>query len=286
MGKKELKEQNPDLILDLVEVINKFDPTKTGKLTAFLIKMFRKGITKHFVFENTQKIVGNNDLENVWINFLFDCYGDENLKHLKEYSEHLEADRIPLGKRDINKIENWDELINIVSNAKIKLAEKKLKKEIMVVFEDEDYLVVRPLSFEASTTYGSGTKWCTASINNPDYFYRYSKKGVLSYLFDKKNNKKFGIIYEKENNSISFWNEKDDRLDSIETNLPDFLLKFVYEYSKKEESNYYYFTTIIKEICDKNLFGMDEGVLVAMPMEQEYVHREEEFIYDNNNLNF
>jgi hypothetical protein len=56
-----------------------------------------------------------------------------------------------------------------------------------VIFEDDNHLLVRPKTFRGSLKYGTNTKWCTASKNNPQTFERYSKNGLLFYLIDKIN---------------------------------------------------------------------------------------------------
>ena len=63
--------------------------------------------------------------------------------------------------------------------------QKLLEKEVQKIVEEDEWLVVRPLTVESSLTYGAGTKWCTASRHNKEYFYRYSRNGVLFYVINK-----------------------------------------------------------------------------------------------------
>lgn len=58
-----------------------------------------------------------------------------------------------------------------------------------VLEENDDYLLLQPLSHRGSLRYGAQTKWCTASRNDGGTFNRYTKDGVLVYLIDKKCNK-------------------------------------------------------------------------------------------------
>jgi hypothetical protein len=74
-------------------------------------------------------------------------------------------------------------------------------------------------SFEASLKYGAGTKWCTAMKNEPEYFYRYSKNGILIYLINKVSGRKFGC-YSEENNRVNIYNEVDESIDSFHMGLP------------------------------------------------------------------
>lgn len=58
-----------------------------------------------------------------------------------------------------------------------------------VIFEDDNYLFLEPKTHKGSLKYGSNTRWCTASKNNPGTFTSYSSRGCLAYLIDKKNSK-------------------------------------------------------------------------------------------------
>ena len=54
-----------------------------------------------------------------------------------------------------------------------------------VVYEDDRFFVVNPLTHESSCYYGKGTKWCTASSS--DYnFKKYNDDSKLFYVIDKK----------------------------------------------------------------------------------------------------
>jgi hypothetical protein len=64
-----------------------------------------------------------------------------------------------------------------------------------VIYEDDDILYLEPKTHKGSLKYGSNTRWCTASKNNPHTFTSYSGRGCLTYLIDKKNSK--GGTYSK-----------------------------------------------------------------------------------------
>ncbi len=54
---------------------------------------------------------------------------------------------------------NWEELQ--MSLADLKMVDKEMEKQIEKLFEDEQWLVLKPLSYLASKKYGASTKWCT-----------------------------------------------------------------------------------------------------------------------------
>lgn len=75
-----------------------------------------------------------------------------------------------------------------------------------VIFEDENYLFLEPKTHKGSLKYGSNTKWCTASKNNPGTFQSYSSRGCLAYLIDKNNVKRNNY------NKIAFLNSTGHQL--------------------------------------------------------------------------
>lgn len=146
-----------------------------------------------------------------------------DLKMLLEFDEMMENNLI--SETDIS---TYDSFTKIQEQLNIAYTKKILKEErglVDVVFENDEWLAVRPLTFEASKKYGAGTKWCTTSENNPHHFYRYSKSGVLIYLYNKLNNRKFGIHFNMEEEklrsqvAIQIYNEVDDRIDSSDARI-------------------------------------------------------------------
>ena len=260
MSKKELKQQNKDLEIHLVDVISKFDPSDTGKFTKFLIDSMRtlKSERKRSLRKPRRKLntPGTYEtpsaaelsiVENILIHHFEELYGRDNLDSLYSFHNHLENNRIDEGHRDINQYTNWEDIKKQVSLATIKYEQKRLEKEVIKVLENDEWLVIRPLTLESSLTYGAATKWCTAMRTNYEYFYRYCDCGVLTYVIDKKNGDKYGVYYDSygrisSRDEFSIWNVLDKRIDSVESTIPSDIIKQIYEMSKNEEPNKTYFS--------------------------------------------
>ena len=108
--------------------------------------------------------------------------------------------------------------------------------------ETDEWLVLKPLSYQASVKYGSGTKWCTSSKNESEYYFRYSKRGILIYCINKKTGdkvagfKNLDLSYEKE---TSFWTIIDLRTDSIDCDLPEDVMNiFKEEFKNTKKTNW------------------------------------------------
>ena len=282
MGKKDLKEHNKDLEIHVVDLINKFDPSETGKYTGFLTKILkdklgeevdrpRKGRLRIVNLQNNVRTfktpIGKNDLEEVLINYLTELYGRENMEVLFSFHKHTKENRI-IG-RDINSYKSWDDLQREVALATLKQNQKLLEKEVQKIVEDDEWLVVRPLTVESSLTYGAGTKWCTASRHNKEYFYRYSRNGVLFYVINKNDGDKYGLFYDS--SEFSIWNAPDKRIDSIESAIPSDLMSKLYKFMKSDKPNYEYFSESEKHKCDEYLqLNMVEPVYAEPMPDNEY----------------
>ena len=89
--------------------------------------------------------------------------------------------------------------------------EKTFNREehVLVLDETDEYLFIQPKTHRGSLRYGAGTRWCTASRNNPSTFESHKKSGCLVYLIDKSGNK--GKNYNKIafyfRNGLGFLNE-------------------------------------------------------------------------------
>lgn len=241
MSLKKLKQQNPDLTIDIVDILSQYDLTKTKKLTPFLVKMFKKefmgGVmekedpkplrslvrdeSEGFIRETIDK--EGRLLHRMIKEVIVDRIGYNNMCSLYKLVNHLENKRIP--NSDVTSYSDWEDINNQVNVAELTSLNKKLTKQIEVVYEDDEWLVLKPLSFLSSITYGSNTKWCTSMKNEKEYFYRYSKNGILVYVLNKIGGQKYAFYSSRDiSEGISVWDQRDIRVDSIETTIPNEIL--------------------------------------------------------------
>jgi len=105
--------------------------------------------------------------------------------------------------KDINNITSLDNLIALVQSLeRIKLdterakeEKKRQKQEAMqestIFVNDDDFMMVRPTSAEASCYWGRGTKWCISATESENYFNRYTNEGKAFYFLFSKNKDNF-----------------------------------------------------------------------------------------------
>jgi hypothetical protein len=172
---------------------------------------------------NPDKLITKNyfDLVNM-IRVLNEYIGYSESKTIEKFIELNEKNLIE--QNDLTSYKKIEELELQISLSDLKVVDKELEKQVLKLLETDEWLVLKPLSYQASVKYGSGTKWCTASKNESEYYFRYSKRGILIYYINKKTGdkvagfKNLDLSYDKE---TSFWTIIDLRTDSIDCDLPE-----------------------------------------------------------------
>lgn len=138
---------------------------------------------------------------------------DENLTKLVNSLNEFEKFSSNLSKSDLYQYKSVDELNSELE--KFRQKQRRIVKKVEggnVVFENEEYFVVNPLSHKSSCYYGKGTKWCT-SADVDSHFTKYNDDGKLFYIIDKKLKTndpfyKVALLY-KFDKGKSWWDAKD-----------------------------------------------------------------------------
>ena len=300
MSKKVLKEQHPWANINFIDILSLVDPSGTNKFLPLMIKHLKVELNeRNKRYENDRKYIideitsntgiNPSDFENYdtytleRINNLMDTFGRDNVSLLYEFNEHLNCNRIE--KNDVSQYKTFDEIREVVKIASFKQAQKEFKSSTHVVFEDEHWLMIKPLTFESSRKYGSSTKWCTTMENNKDYFYNYSSNGVLVYIFNKVTNMKTAAhirLHEKNryDNPVKLYNEQDVETDSYVLKLPTQVMETLMEEHRKSITNENFIKENYPKIYEsewknrdkENGIEMVEEVAIPMP---EHVTDEE-----------
>ena len=169
---------------------------------------------------------GNSDINLKYIKFrlIENFYNPSDLNTFVQFKELNERGLIQ--NSDLTKYSTIDDLMGAVSLCEIKQIEKELENEVIKEFEDDRWLLVRPLSFQSSSRYGAATKWCTTSKTEKDYFFKYFYNGSLVYFINKETGYKVALYGQCSHKlvDISFWNQQDNRCDFFEVEIDEYLL--------------------------------------------------------------
>jgi hypothetical protein len=195
-------QKDPKYVIDFVDICADIDPTKTKKYAPYMLKLIEG-----------------------YIKDVREDYEKTTFKDIKELFTDFEdlCERNQLENKDIYAYETFEDVEAAVKEGRSKITESQVKKkETKVIYEDDSYIVLRPLSIRSSRFYGSTTKWCTSS-DRDDYashFVRYSE-GILVYFINKKadpkTNKFAKLAFHnetdfKEANNITVWDPEDKQL--------------------------------------------------------------------------
>lgn len=231
---KEINENAPSWTkFNFLDIISKLDKSKTNKYTQMLIRVFSDKLNSQFnnnredlnyITEELGKLVGPelyhlNLAEKITFFKLYETLVNRSDEQLINNFIDLNERKVENGV-DVQKIHTFDDMNRYLSIASLKMFNKELRNQVVVDYDSDEWLIIRPITFEASSKYGAGTKWCTTSENNPDHFFRYSKRGVLIYIINKINGYKLACYKHLDENSVEFFNQEDQRVDSMMVELP------------------------------------------------------------------
>jgi len=128
----------------------------------------------------------------------------------------IDVDKLIKSPKDINNYADYnffDLIIEQVDSKKTKSEkEEEAKKEAEKIYEDDEVLIIKPLSHSSSCYYGYGTKWCTTTKESDDNFRKYTKRGDLYYFINKKENFKYALFKPKDGKA-EIYNSADSQED-------------------------------------------------------------------------
>ena len=120
---------------------------------------------------------------------------------------------------DLQSYTSFEEIQSAVIEGEYKLLKKELESQCIKVLDNDEWLIIRPLTHLSSKKYGAGTKWCTASRDQDSSFDQYASTGILIYIINKKTNVKFAF-YKDEEDTSKIYDAADDEHDSFDVDLP------------------------------------------------------------------
>lgn len=142
------------------------------------------------LYKKTEELYDKKDYEGIHkLIAKMKCDRAVDMEQFKEWVSYRNQAKSP----DIFQYKSFNELRDEISKAKEKSFTKKLKKaspgkDYKKVYEDDDMVVIVPLTHVGSCKYGQGTRWCTASKTHPQYFEGYKERGVLFRILQKNDN--------------------------------------------------------------------------------------------------
>ena len=164
-----------------------------------------------------EKLDSLNDLELMFAMYMFtNLMPLENNKNFMLFTEYNERKLIQ--RNDLQGYSSFDEVNKEVKIVKDKEEEKEIEKQVIKILDNDNWLIIKPLTYKSSLKYGATTKWCTASKDDAQYFKQYTTNGILIYILNKQTNTKFAI-HKKLKEKATYWNAADKPSDLFDVNL-------------------------------------------------------------------
>jgi len=273
--KNEFVNQHPHTLgLNLYTMFKYILGNKANKYLPLIVKELHKSSEQRFTDypdydEMYQEYIQKYDLNNSVLNSLSTKHRGISLMLLQTMNEWIDITKIQEFEKlmEENLIENTDistykDLSDIDEQLNIAYTKKAINQErnmVQVLMDNKEWFCIRPLTHSASMKYGAGTKWCTTMEKQIQHFNRYSKDGILIYLFNKLNSRKFGILittHQVDPSIISIYDEKDDRIDSTVARIPLEVWDEIFEsvgfslQSEEIETNVQYIQRVHPEIFE------------------------------------
>ena len=186
---------------------------KEGRVEDFKSKFGQK-----FTPANADRIVANVSPKFLnWVGKTFDSINfNSNFQDLVLKLREFDKISSNLPKTDINSYKSLSELYQALNDYVNRPRRQARKVEGgNVVYEDDRFFIVNPLTQEASCYYGKGTKWCTAA-DSSHQFNQYNQDGKLFYILDKSlptNDPFYKVaLLKKFGGDMTFYDAKDETI--------------------------------------------------------------------------
>ena len=256
----ELKKQYPELNVTMFDVFKSMDPTSSYKYFPLLCKIFsiRWRINEQYPKDEIPKVTmefrtlltsfGINtqnfsENQNYFLRHLMDFYPNNHFETLREFISLMENKR--LQNKDVTSYNSLDDIRNAVSLASINELNRELEGQVIKEYEDDKWVIVRPLTFASSVKYGASTRWCTTYKHDKGYFERYWRQGILIYFINKFTGYKFAGYKSLSDKDLSFWNAEDTRVDYLDVDADEYLFPIVRRIFQSQDTN--------KNLCSDEL---------------------------------
>ncbi len=264
---KELKQQYPELDVSIIDMLSNFDPTGKNKYLPLMCRV----IKEHALTRYTANDYSKYDIQSYWggkfvktLGINCDDINDEDkvkfmlYRFLTESSTmdkcilSLEAfmdtnERNIIQDKDLNNYKTVQDIDNVVNEALLLTQNKEMEKHTIRVFENDEWLILRPLVFESSAKYGSNTKWCSTMVMDKSHFYRYWNRATLIYILNKQTNYKVALhkYNDGDDDAVHIWNAADREISWFDVEVPAELFPIIKEEINKNKCN--------REFCDDEL---------------------------------
>jgi hypothetical protein len=241
----DVKQKYSELDISLIDLFSRLDSSGNNKYLGMMCKTVSEvlDIKNHRQLLEIQSVLkelgfnitGLNIKETAVLSALINSVGTDLIKSYNKFIVYNERGLID--NKDVNSYNTVEQIIKEVLSADEKILLKELEKTTKIIYDDENWLVLRPLSYASSIKYGANTKWCTA-FKERSYFLKYWKRGILIYFINKKTNIKWAVFKSLDNEpELSWWDVLDKKTEFFDIDFEDYMIPIIKESLKSPQTN-------------------------------------------------
>lgn len=244
----ELRNKFKEYNIDVVDIVKLFDPTKNKVLLPFLMEAVDYQVRQNQLnyekssdepdFMKSLHLNNQNEFSRVILERVYSMIGSEDLNVINTFNKYWDENKV---SHNMSQYKSLNDIRKTVYALDLEKASKNADVKTCKIYEDDNWLIIMPLSLLAARLYGAGTKWCTSMRDSSSHYYRYTKNGLLIYILNKKDNIKYAfykdfIKYIEEGTIMSrFFDETDVQVDSVELDIPYQILDILRIYIKNRQ---------------------------------------------------
>ena len=264
MRLRDIKKNNKNYDISLIDLLKLIDPSKNGKFVSLLLSELKCSDKTHHRSTRSADELGidSTDLHSTTLailNLLCGRLGGERLLvDMIKFDELLDKGQVK--NNDITQYKTLNDISLELMKVEEELSGKKVTPIQEIIFEDDNYLIIKPLNLDSARKYGRGTKWCTSS-RDANYFYDYSR-GILIYVIGKGGNQNWGVHFDMGEIKLTWWDAVDEQVDGMLVDVPLELKEFIVKYVSEEKNpnNTYFDDETLDHSAEILSDNVEEGV--------------------------
>ena len=153
------------------------------------------------------------------------------IREIVEEVEKFHKNIQRLKDKDLNSYKTLEDLksansaLGFTDKQKRRKARETAQEGSYIVFENDDFFMVRPTTERASCYYGQGAKWCISATQARNYFNQYTSEGKSFYMLLMKNldssdpGKKIALVYDRDwedPEPSEIWDAPNQQIDTMD----------------------------------------------------------------------
>ena len=167
---KEIKEKYSNWDISIIDILSELDTTGTNKYTELFLKSIQNEhnylyknevnidsdwylnkLNEWFDLElNSENNINDGELQFIKFKLLNTFINEANFLKIKKFIDYSERKLI---KTDVNQIKTIEDIDRLICISDFKNIDKELSKDVLIEFKDENWLLIRPLTYESSLKY-------------------------------------------------------------------------------------------------------------------------------------